>query len=164
MSNRGKPRVAAPTTHAPSIGHNGGPRTEPFGLRARWLSFAKEIELRRLAKLQLRIERKQRSLDDLIAERKRIMNPLHPPHAQGGRQELSSRKRRKTMSPRTKILLKLWETGLETEDGANDAIMLLSDAVALGCNEIDADPRGTFERIQESFDTLHIAKHIGRPQ
>lgn len=56
------------------IGHNGGPSTEPFGLRARWLRFAKAIELARMATLHVRITRKQASLDDLIAERQLIMN------------------------------------------------------------------------------------------
>jgi hypothetical protein len=40
------------------MGHNGPPKPEPFGLRAAWLRFADQVELRRLAKLRLRIERK----------------------------------------------------------------------------------------------------------
>ena len=47
---------------------------EPFGLRAAWLHFANEIELRRLAKLHVRIERKRRALADLVGERQTIMN------------------------------------------------------------------------------------------
>lgn len=56
------------------IGHNGGPAVEPFGLRAKWLRFAQEIELRRLAVLHLRIERKRANLADLMGERDTIMN------------------------------------------------------------------------------------------
>ena len=68
-------RRAAPTAaQAPGIGHNGGPRAEPFGLRAAWLRFADELELRRLARLHMRIERRKRGLADLVAERRTIMN------------------------------------------------------------------------------------------
>jgi hypothetical protein len=56
------------------MGHNGGPDAPIFGLRAAWLRFATELELRRLARLHLRIERKQRALQDLRGERKLIMN------------------------------------------------------------------------------------------
>ena len=56
------------------MGHNGGPALEPFGLRALWLRWANEAELRRLAKLHLRIERKKRSLGALVAERQTIMS------------------------------------------------------------------------------------------
>jgi hypothetical protein len=49
-------------------------KSEPFGLRAAWLHFANELELRRLAKLHMRIQRRKRGLDDLITERQRIMN------------------------------------------------------------------------------------------
>jgi hypothetical protein len=68
-------RVAAPAAQAPAgIGHNGGPRVQPFGLRAAWLRFANELELRRLAKLHMRIERRKRGIEDLVAERRLIMN------------------------------------------------------------------------------------------
>ena len=40
-----------------------------FGIGAAWLRFAKEIELKRLAVLHVRIERKKRALKDLRAER-----------------------------------------------------------------------------------------------
>lgn len=50
------------------------PKPDLFGIRAAWLHFANEIELRRLAKLHMRIERRKRGLDDLISERQRIMN------------------------------------------------------------------------------------------
>ena len=66
-------RVAAPAAQ-PAMGHNGGPAMEPFGLRAAWLRLATELELRRLAKLHLRIERRQQSLNEMIAERRLIMN------------------------------------------------------------------------------------------
>lgn len=49
-------------------------KIEPFGLRALWLHFANEVEVRRLAKLQKRIEQKKRSLADLTEERTKIMN------------------------------------------------------------------------------------------
>lgn len=72
------PRVAAPTTRGlAGIGHNSAQqsvKSEPFGLRAAWLRFANEMELRRLAKLHLRIERRKRGLDDLVTERQLIMN------------------------------------------------------------------------------------------
>ena len=60
--------------HAPGIGHNGGPVVDPFGLRAAWLRFATEIELRTLAKIHLRIERRRLSIAMLVTERQRIMN------------------------------------------------------------------------------------------
>lgn len=40
-----------------------------FGIGAAWLRFATELELRRLAVLHVRIERKKRALADLRAER-----------------------------------------------------------------------------------------------
>nr|WP_235789838.1 hypothetical protein [Ruegeria pomeroyi] len=66
--------AVTPATQVAGIGHNGGPASEPFGLRARWLRFANELELRRLAKLQVRIERRQRGLDDLRHEQGLIRN------------------------------------------------------------------------------------------
>lgn len=45
------------------------PRKKLFGIGAAWLRFATEIELRRLAKLHVRIERKKRALADIRAER-----------------------------------------------------------------------------------------------
>lgn len=71
-------RVAATTTQTPPmIGHNNPPvgaTVEPFGLRAAWLRFAAEVELRRLAILHVRISRKERSLAALRSERATIMN------------------------------------------------------------------------------------------
>ena len=70
--------AAAPATQVlAGIGHNcaqHSEKVEPFGLRAAWIHFANELELRRLAKLHLRIERRKRGLDDLVTERQRIMN------------------------------------------------------------------------------------------
>ncbi len=75
MKDLGENCTAALATQVRAeVGHNGGPPLEPFGLRAAWLRFATNIKLRRLAKLHLRIERRKRGLDDLVAERKRIMN------------------------------------------------------------------------------------------
>lgn len=68
------PCAADATAHAPAMGHNGDPVMEPFGLRAAWLRLATELELRRLAKLHLRIQRRQQSLNEMIAERRLIMN------------------------------------------------------------------------------------------
>lgn len=59
---------------AQSIGHNGGPPLEaPFGIKAAWLKMATDLELRRLAKLHLRIERKRDALKVLTDERRTIM-------------------------------------------------------------------------------------------
>lgn len=48
-------------------------KVELFGLRALWLHFADEIDLRRLAKLHVRIRVKERALHDLKEERRQIM-------------------------------------------------------------------------------------------
>ena len=66
--------TAAPATQNGSGETQRQPHTEPFGLRAAWLRFTTEVELRRLAKLHMRIERRKRGLDDLIIERQLIMN------------------------------------------------------------------------------------------
>jgi hypothetical protein len=70
--------TAAPATQAPpAIGHNSqqaAEQIEPFGLRAAWLHFANMVEVRRLAQLHGRITRRKQSLDEMIAERQRIMN------------------------------------------------------------------------------------------
>lgn len=47
---------------------------EPFGLKAAWLHFANQLEIRRLAKLHMRIERKKAALSELIGQRQTIMN------------------------------------------------------------------------------------------
>ena len=75
MSIKRGNRVVVGAAQKPAgIGHNGGPVAAPFGLRAAWLRFATELELRRLARLHLRIERRKRGLADLTAERQLIMN------------------------------------------------------------------------------------------
>lgn len=75
MTKHDRDCTAAPATQTPvAIGHNGGPTVPLFGLRAAWLRFAKEVELRRLAKLHVRIERKKASMKVLVGERQRIMN------------------------------------------------------------------------------------------
>ncbi len=68
------------------------------------------------------------------------------------------------MTDRAEIMVNLWETALDTESSPDEAILLLCDVIAAGCNEIDANPNGAFDRIRESFDTLHITKHLGKPQ
>lgn len=75
MAKHDRDCTAAPTAQADvGIGHNGGPSEPLFGLHAAWLRFANELELRRLAKLHLRIERKKTSMRVLVGERQRIMN------------------------------------------------------------------------------------------
>lgn len=75
MAKHDRDCTAAPTTQMPAgIGHNGGPTTPLFGIHATWLRFADVLELRRLAKLHLRIERKKASMKVLVGERQRIMN------------------------------------------------------------------------------------------
>jgi hypothetical protein len=67
--------AAAATTQPPfGHGHNSAQISQPFGLKAAWLHFANQLELRRLAKLHVRIERRQRGLDELVTERQLIMN------------------------------------------------------------------------------------------
>ncbi len=72
------PCTAPLTTRTPpAIGHNSqhtGEPSEPFGLRAAWLHFANMRELRRLAQLHGRINRRKQSLDELVTECQRIMN------------------------------------------------------------------------------------------
>ncbi len=59
---------------APMIGHNGGPSLiTPFGVDAPWLQFANPEEIERLAKLQVRIERRKLILGEDVGERKLIM-------------------------------------------------------------------------------------------
>lgn len=66
-----------PATQMPSMmGHNKPPKDKPklFGLGAAWLKFAEAQELRRLAILHCRIERRERALRELRNERTTIMN------------------------------------------------------------------------------------------
>jgi hypothetical protein len=65
------PRTEAATTQTPPQSKR---RNQPFGLKAMWLHFAHDAELRRLAKLHVRIELKKANLSDLISERQTIMN------------------------------------------------------------------------------------------
>lgn len=92
MRNRSRPRVATPATHKPAgIGHNGGPDAEamrlfkllgprtidfirPFQCGAKWTNHANDVELQRLAKLELRIQLKTLALKELRTERKQIMD------------------------------------------------------------------------------------------
>jgi len=66
--------VKATTQDTPAIGHNSTETPALFGLRAKWLRYTKETELRRLAMLHLRIERKKHALAVLRQERDTIMN------------------------------------------------------------------------------------------
>ncbi|WP_282091324.1 hypothetical protein [Epibacterium ulvae] len=58
------------------IGHNGGPEIkepkEPFGLKSRWLHFVKELDLRRLARIEYRLSLVERRAKELREERARI--------------------------------------------------------------------------------------------
>lgn len=99
MAPRRKNCIAAPAGHPlAGIGHNGappdkpltidelamrlfeviGPRTdtaiEPFECGAPWTAHASEADLKRLGKLQGRINRRAQSDKEDKAERKRIMN------------------------------------------------------------------------------------------
>ena len=56
------------------IGHNRPPKSQPFGLKSAWLHFAKAVELKRLAILHVRIERKKAALHELVTERQKIMH------------------------------------------------------------------------------------------
>ncbi|MBN8189521.1 hypothetical protein JF540_22810 [Salipiger thiooxidans] len=49
-------------------------RRDLFGLKAKWLRFADERQLRRLAKLHVRIERRKALIADDHAERLRIQD------------------------------------------------------------------------------------------
>jgi hypothetical protein len=68
-------RVAEETVQKPTgMGHNRPPKPKLFGLKAAWLKYASGRELKRLAKLHVRIERREQALVDLRAERSKIMN------------------------------------------------------------------------------------------
>jgi len=54
-------------------GHNLPPSVRPFGIDAPWLHFARLLELTRLATLHVRIQRRQRAIDEMIKERRKIM-------------------------------------------------------------------------------------------
>lgn len=75
MTNYDQNCTVVPPAQRPSgIGQNGRPETPLFGLYAAWLCFADELELRRLAKLHIRIEKKKAAMKELVGERQRIMN------------------------------------------------------------------------------------------
>lgn len=61
-------------------------------------------------------------------------------------------------------MLDLWEIAQSMEERPEDAIALLADACAFGLNEGDFDPTPIIERLRQSYDQLHIAKHIGVKQ
>lgn len=71
MKDRATARVVG---GAARIGHNGGPSVALFGVGSNWLKAATEAELRRLATLHLRIERRRAGLAIEIRERQMIMN------------------------------------------------------------------------------------------
>lgn len=56
-----------------------------------------------------------------------------------------------------------WDAALDLEAEPGDAISLLIDAAAFGLNTLDGDPSPFAERLQKSFDELHIQKYLGRP-
>ncbi|WP_226554799.1 hypothetical protein [Celeribacter naphthalenivorans] len=66
--------TAEPTVQSDqTINHKGNPKIEKFGVGPNWMQFAEEPELRRLAKLHIRIERKTAALQALTKERQTIM-------------------------------------------------------------------------------------------
>ena len=60
--------------------------------------------------------------------------------------------------------LALWEHALSLEDRPEDAIALLADACAFGMAAGNFNPNAIIERLRESFDLLHVAKHMGVKQ
>jgi len=91
LNQTNRPSCTAAIAVHGGIGHNGCPdaealrlfdllgprRTEtaaPFECGAPWTGHADEAELRRLVKLQRRIELRERALHDLKTERRKIMS------------------------------------------------------------------------------------------
>lgn len=66
--------AATDAQQTPKMGHNRPPKSKVFGLKAAWLHFADDLEIRRLAKLHVRIARKEKALSELRGERSTIMN------------------------------------------------------------------------------------------
>lgn len=64
----------APDPDHERVAHPTAQKRGLFGVGAAWLRFTTAMELRRLATLHVRIERRQRAIDDLMAERRLIMN------------------------------------------------------------------------------------------
>lgn len=58
----------------------------------------------------------------------------------------------------------LWDLVLETVPDPEMALILLSKAVAHGCNCGDYCPGTLIDLIRADFDRIHIAKHMGRRQ
>lgn len=89
--------VGAATREPPPIGHNNGPPSAPlFGLHAAWLRYANARELKRLAKLHVRIERKKAALQELVQERQRIMHRSIRRMRRANGKDLALRHNRKT--------------------------------------------------------------------
>lgn len=59
-------------------------------------------------------------------------------------------------------IIQVWGYARSIESHPGPALDLLADAIAFGLNEGDYHPQQILDRIQETFDRLHIAKHIGR--
>lgn len=70
-TKRCTPATGAQPRH--ELGTDNTKNVEPFGLRAAWLHSANQMEIRRLAKLHERIERKKAALAVLVGERHTIM-------------------------------------------------------------------------------------------
>lgn len=68
------------------------------------------------------------------------------------------------MTQNERSLLLIWEAALELEARPEDAIALLVDAAAFALNEGDFDPTPIIRRLRDTFDLLHITKHIGAKQ
>ena len=76
IDNSARPPCTVDGTVQPAIGigHNRPPKSQPFGIKSAWLHFAKAVEIKRLAILHVRIERKKAALHELVTERQKIMN------------------------------------------------------------------------------------------
>ena len=68
------------------------------------------------------------------------------------------------MNSNVRTMLQIWDAALELEARPEDAIALLVDAAAFGLNEGDFDPTSIIRRLRDTFDLLHITKHIGAKQ
>ncbi|AUQ71056.1 hypothetical protein [Phaeobacter inhibens] len=75
MQTRANAPTCVPVTGTqaePKQTGNGRKKIEIFGLKALWLHFADEMDLRRLAVLHLRISRKERALHELKEDQRKI--------------------------------------------------------------------------------------------
>lgn len=68
------------------------------------------------------------------------------------------------MSDTAAKIVSIFKQAQKLEKDPEDTIILLCDAVAMACCEIDVGPKGIFPRIAESFDTLHCAKYAHKIQ